>query len=419
MPAGNASNMTNDVAGEAGLRKRPWWSLEVVLGAVVVYLAVVGLLETKLWRPGTVFDGKTNCQIAEAQAWWDGRFDLPERVWDTALVNERVYSHFPLMFSFLAAGVAPFFQGVPHWVLLLAVGPIPLLAYGLFYRLTRSATWGAVLALGLVCGTSLWPVLNVALRGASPYYVNHALGTLGLLIFLIEFCGRRRVGVAGLGLIVATLSRQLTVAFAIPLIWLAVQGRDARQRRRQLFALGVTGVIVAGVPLAANTLKFGHPLRTGYGLIYEGRDDPVARDAQTHGLFAAHFVPRNLYYMNLGFPRLHRIEMAGEPEYHLQPNVKGVGIWWTTPVLLWLFFNVRRILRERAVWGLLAAAGIVFTILMFFHTTGQVQRGYNRFSLDFLPVLLVVIAPTCFAGKRRWISVAMVIWSVIYFRWLV
>ena len=87
--------------------------------------------------------------------------------------------------------------------------------------------------------------------------------------------------------------------------------------------------------------------------------------------------------------------------------------------MLWLWFDFRRIWERPAARSLLAAAVLVFVGLMFFHTTGEEQRGYNRFALDFMPALLAVIAPTCFAGRRRWVSLAMVMWSVVYFRWLV
>ena len=128
-------------------------------------------------------------------------------------------------------------------------------------------------------------------------------------------------------MIIATLSRLLTAAFAIPLVWLVLRDQPPAQRRRQLITLAVVGVVVAGVPLAVNTLKFGSPLQTGYMPIYAGRTDSFAIDAHEHGLFSPYFVPRNLYYMNLGLPRLHRIEMAGRPEYHLVHNIKGTGIW--------------------------------------------------------------------------------------------
>ncbi|MBU0719512.1 MAG: hypothetical protein KJ749_14800 [Planctomycetes bacterium] len=409
----------SDCEPEAGRRRQAYAGWHYGLGLLAVYVVVVGLLEVKLWRPGTVFDGSTNCQIAEAQSWWNGRLDLTERAWDTASIDGRTYSHFPLMFTLLSAVVVPFCDGVPYWLMLLVVGIIPLLAYVLFHRLSRSPMAATLLAVGLVCGTSMWPVISKALWTASPYFVNHVLACVGLLILLVELFGRQRVWVAGIGLLVATLSRQLTIAFAIPLIWMAFRQPEAPRRRRQVGALAVVGLIVVGVPAVANTVKFGHPLNTGYMAIYEGRDEPFARDAQEHGLFSAHFVPRNLWYMNLGFPKLYRIEMAGETEYHLQPNITGTGIWWTTPLLLWLFFDFRRILRDGASRLLLVAAVIVFVALMFFHTTGAEQRGFNRFSLDFLPVLLALVGLECLDAKRRWLSFAMVSWSVVYFRWLI
>ena len=63
------------------------------------------------------------------------------------------------------------------------------------------------------------------------------------------------------------------------------------------------------------------------------------------------------------------------------------------------------------------AAGLVYGMLLFWHATGAVQRGFNRYSLDYLPVLLALVAPTCCVGWRRWVSLAMVGWSVLYFRW--
>jgi hypothetical protein len=325
------------------------------------------------------------------------------------------------MFTIIAAGLVPFFGGVPHWFVVAALAlPVPLLAYLLFRRLTASSWWGAGAAIGLVAGTSLWPVLDRTLRGASPYFVNHVLATIGLLIFLIEFFGRRRVWASGMGLIIATMSRQMTVAFALPLVWQAWRGGPTDRRASRIAQLACVGLVVAAVPLTMNTLKFGHPLKTGYSLIYAGReDDAFARDAKTYGLFSWHFVPRNLWHANFGFPKLHRIEMAGETEYHLRPDFNGTGIWWTTPLLLWLLVDLRRILADPAARVLLVSSVTIYAALLFFHATGAEQRGFNRFSLDYLPALLAIVAPRCFVGWRRWLSVGMIAWSVVYFCWLI
>jgi len=399
------------VEGRRSTPRRVW------LGLVVVYVVVLVLFEPKLLRPGVVFDGRHNTQIVEAESWWNGRLDLPARRWDTALWEDRAYSHFPVMFTLIAAVFVPLCAGVPQWAMvLLVLVPVPLLAYALFLRRTSSPFWAALLAIGLVCGTSAWPVMKKTVTGGIPYQVNHTLALIGLLILLVEYYGRRRIVVLGLGLLIATMSRQLTMAFLAPLILLALDARLVRRARSRIAAIAIICVIVVGVPLVINTLKFGHPLQTGYKLIYEGREeDGFARDAKIHGLFAAHFLPRNLYYMNLGLPRLQRTKEAGKPE----PNTVGSGIWWTTPLLIWVLVDCRRLWRDRESRVMLASCAFIFTALMFFHATGSDQRGYNRFSLDFLPVMLAVGAPSCLRGRRRWVSLLMVVWSVAYFRWMI
>ena len=97
----------------------------------------------------------------------------------------------------------------------------------------------------------------------------------------------------------------------------------------------------------------------------------------------------------------------------------GTGIWWTTPALLWLWVDWRRILRNPRSAALLVGALIVAVALLFFHATGFRQRGFNRFSLDYVPVLLAVTAPNCIVGWRRWTTLGMTAWSVLYFGWLI
>jgi hypothetical protein len=392
-----------------------------LIGAAAVLVVFALLCEAKLWRPGEIFTIRENVQIAEARSWWEGRLDLPERKWDSALFNGRVYSHFPPMFSFIAAAFTPWFGGVPHWaVVLIVVLPVPLLAYALFLRRTDSAAWAAVLAIGLMFGTSVYPVLDKAIRGAAPYNTNHTLAVVGLLILLNEFYGRRRAWLMGVGLIVAALSRQLTLAYAIPFVWAASQQDGERPPAGKLAAVVLSGAIAVGLPLALNTLKYGHPLDSGYMYIYNDRpEDGFSRDARTYGLFSAHYVPRNLYYANIGLPKLYRIEIEGAQRSFLRPNIWGTGVWWTTPLLLWVFVELRRLWREPADRVVLLGAALANAALLFYHSTGYQQRGFNRYSLDYVPALLALVAPTCFIGWRRWVSLGMVGWSFVYFRWLI
>ncbi len=393
----------------------------VWIGLAVVLATVFLLCEAKLWRPNAEFGFEHNTQIGEAEAWLDGRTTLPRRAHDTALVDGRVYSHFPPMFSFVAVTAVALLGGVPHWLIvaLLAL-PVPVLAYVLFLRRTGSAKWATLLAIGLTLGSSAYPVIDKAIRGANPYYVNQLLGTIGVLILLIEYFGRRRVWVAGIGLIISSLSRQLTICYALPLAIMAWQIEPGQRRTGRIAVLALVGLITAGVPMAMNTIKFGHPLDSGYMYLYNDRpEDSFSRDARQYGIFSTHYVPRNLYYTNLGLPRVHEIEMAGEMETHLRPNQMGTGIWWTTPLLLLLFVDLRRIVGDQRERYLLIAAGLAFAALMFYHSTGFQQRGFNRYSLDYLPVLLALVAVSCRVGWRKWVSPVLVVWSVVYFRFLI
>ncbi len=417
----SADRLTSGVSAAKTDRAMSVSRRHCLIGAAVVLAVFVLFCEAKLWRPGDVFTIRENIQIAEARSWWEGRLDLPERKWDSALFNGRVYSHFPPMFSLLAAAITPWFGGVPHWaVVLLVVLPLPFLAYVLFLRRTDSAAWAAVLAIGLMFGTSIYPVLDKTIRGAAPYNINHTLAVVGLLILLNEFYGRRRAWLMGVGLVVAALSRQLTLAYTIPFVWAAWQKEGERSSVGKPAAVVLTAVIVIGLPFTLNTLKFGHPLDSGYMHIYNDRpEDDFSRDARTYGLFSAHYVPRNLYYANIGLPKLYRIEIEGTQRSFLRPNIWGTGVWWTTPLLLWVFVELRRLWREPADRVVLLAAALANAALLFYHSTGYQQRGLNRYSLDYLPALLALVAPTCCVGWRRWVSLATVGWSVLYFRWLI
>lgn len=402
-------------AGDLGHRMRAS-RREAALCGLLVLLVWLGLSQTRLWNPQRLITIKENVQVAEARAWWQGRLDLPERKWDTALKDGKIYSYFPPMFTLVSAAVVPFCpDGVPHFVLVLLVASIPLLAFGVFYRATGSTVWGMVLAIGYVAGTSAWPVLDRALRSAMPYHVNHALASIGLLIILLEYFGARRVWLAGIGLFIAVMSRQLTAMFAIPILYMAyAHGPPTSRRRRVIAAVGIFA-LVASAYLGLNSLKFGHPLVTGYQLNHEGRTDAFAQEAHAYGILSMRWVPRNLYYANVGLPTLHRERVGDEERVYLKPSAIGTGIWWTTPLLLWLFIDIRRIVRHRDSLVLLLGAAAVFGLLMFWHATGALQRGYNRYSLDYIPALLVLIAPSAIVGWRRWVTLGMIAWSLLYF----
>ncbi len=386
------------------------------LGGLALLIICALASDRPLWQPERVLGFAENVQIEEAKAIWHGRLDLPERRWDTALFGGRVYSYFPPMFTFIAALFVPFFDGVPHLFLVVLAAAMVLLAYALFVRLSGSIAWGMFLTLGLVMGTSHWPVLERMLRGGTPYNVNHVLATIGLLMMLISLAYDRWIGLACIGLAIAALSRQMTLAYAGPLLIWAWRRRKPSSGRASVWCACGTVVAVLLITLANNTLKFADPIDSGYIHNYEGRDDAFARDAREFGLFAAHYVPRNLYYATIATPWLHGIGADGQRAWYLHADDMGAGVLWTTPLLLWAVFEGRRLSKDRLHMALLGSVFVIFSALLFWHGTGSVQRGFNRYSLDYLPVLFAILVPGCLVtNKRRWLTVLMVSWSILYF----
>ncbi len=387
-----------------------------VLGCLAVLLFAWVLVQPSI-RPQRQLTARENSQVAEAQAWWNGKLYLPERTLDTALVDGRAYNVFPPMFTLIAAVFGPICWGIPQPFLVFAILlPIVVLAYAVCYQQTRSAPWAALLAIGFIAGTSAVKVLGTMTRAHTPYFINHALAMLGLLLLLADYFGRRRIWVGCIGLLIAAWSRQLTIVFAIPLLYAAMKKAPGRPRRCAIATVCFTGVVITALPLTLNALKFGNPLDSGYSYIYN--DQPpseISRNASDYGLFAPHFVPRNLYYSFLGLPKLDRVTADAKTELRLTPNYYGTGIWWTTPLLLFLFVDARKLWRDPQTRVLLVSVLGVFSALLFYHNTGWSQRGINRFSLDYLPVLYMMLLPRCLSGNRKWVAMGMVVWSLLYF----
>ncbi len=382
---------------------------------MVVYAAFYFLIDARSFRYPYRLTPMDNPNVAEAAAILDGRLELELRRQDTALVEGKAYNVYPPMFTLISLAVLPWSpEGVPIAVPVLLALALPGLAYALFRRRTQKIWVAVAFALCYLFGTSMLPVLNRAVGRGDVYHVNHLLSQLGLLIFLLDYFGHRRIWLGGLGLLIAVWSRQLTAAYLIPLVFAAVAGRTSAAWWRRAGLAACFAVVIAALPMTFNVLKFGHPLETGYRYVYAGWG-AEHRDPAEDGLFAVSYVPRNLYYMNLGFPSAELVGGFVRPK----PNLWGTGIWWTTPLLLYLWADLRRLWAERGSRMLLLAAAAVVAGLLLYHGTGYRQPGYNRFSLDYLVVMLAIIAPYGDGLRRRVFTPVLAAWSVWYFRWAI
>lgn len=193
----------------------------------------------------------------------------------------------------------------------------------------------------------------------------------------------------GLFLRMAVLSRQATilhVPFFSVLLWKTHTNDASKQAalKNILKFLGILGFFI-GSYLTMNWLRFGNPLDTGYAYIPLGGF--LKERVDQYGLFNLAYVPFNAIHMFLqGF----RVEFR--PPLFLDvcwTHLFGTSITFTSPFLFAAFWAKWDKGFVRAVW---VSVGLVLTLILLYYNNGWTQYNAQRFSLDFLPVLILLTA---------------------------
>jgi len=412
---------------------------QLAITLAILYCACLVVLGPMVQFSQWYIGPDNNQAAAEATAWLHDRLDLPERGGDTALYHGRVYNVFPPLLTiicFIYYGVTNLIYGeplaffTPLYVLVIAA-PIPILAYLAFRRSGAGTYWAAVLAFYAIAGSCLWPVAarlggNAAMvdnhRAAWIYSIQHVLAQAGLAIILIDLLGRRRLWLAGVGLIIATWTRQTCLAYCLPILWVAwdqwrkhgTSASPGRSRRRILLSAAIPIFIAVALPAGLNWAKFGNPLETGYKYIFDARNPnrPIVlgADGKIH-LFALGNVPRHAYQMFVAPP--------GVSLTHQGLRIVGVGpraaLWFGSPLLVFTLIDIRRWWRDSPRRTLMLATIPVIVADLMWHGPIVGSSGYYRYTLDFSLIWLVVITPWTTRPVRRWIVLACLAWSVFYF----
>lgn len=183
------------------------------------------------------------------------------------------------------------------------------------------------------------------------------------------------------------------VALVYPLL-LAIGIEHLRARGEHSLRPVARWVVLSGIPIAVsvalilgyNALRFDNPLDFGYSK--ENVNPQLADDLHTYGQFNLRYVPRNFRVMALAMP-------VWDAKNHLiLPDPKGMSLLLTTPALVYL---LRARKRSWLVAGAWLALALLLVPLLTYYNTGWRQFGY-RFSLDFMPVVMVLLATG--AGER-------------------
>lgn len=381
--------------------------------AVVTALAGAALLALLLLRAG-LKDTGLNSHGALADAFLHGRLwieSCPEI--DCALYQGRTYVIFPPLPALVAMPfVALFgFPGFKGFVFLgLALSALSLLA------------WRAILrALGVARADALWlvaalafasPLYQVTLRADGVWFYAQAVGFLMVTASLWAAICRKSLPLAGLFVGLAFLCRQMAIFYPLFLLFLCLP-----RERPLLEALrgAVKPVLLAGIPVAAaltvyfayNDARFGSPTETGYGFIHNpDQTSFIWHRIREIGLFSREYLLFNTLYLFL--QGIH-FEFGGPSLTTLTGFDKaGTALLVASPwVLLAFYAKLDRVFAAGA-----AVIAIIAGITLLYHSNGAEQIATQRYALDWLPILIVLMArgtrPAAFAALPL-----LVTWGVV------
>lgn len=441
------TSVSSTPAPRPSLQSPPEWRsrYRTIVCLVLLYAAIQLVAGPKIQLSQWQASEEWNAGIAEGGAWLRGRLDLPplvngrldwsyptatgdgsdfaRRLHDTAYVpnQDRIYNVFPPLAAIMTVALTPLHRvlGLPDgfWpaatLVYLIYIPLVITGFVVFNRRLNDPVWAAVLTLGWICGSAVLPNLRAA-QGGQLAQIYHVVSQIGLLILAADVMGRQRIWPGLIGLLISTYTRQLTCLYGIVLLWVAYKKYGPRG-----LALCIGGLAVIAAPLCAlNYAKFGSPLDFGYRYIYEGREiEEMAVNCHTHGVFSPHFAATNFYYLHIAPPRIADVSLTGINVQ--EDNPYGTSMWITTPMAVWALISAGQWWKEQSARWLMLGTIPVMLGLLCYHSPGFLELGYNRFALDFLPIWLLVSAPFTRGGKRTWVSVVLMMWSLLYFQAIV
>lgn len=301
-----------------------WW----FLGTLVVYLL-----------SGNGEFMHFNYHLHQAEAFLRGRLDIgtpPAWINELAWRDGKAHVYFgPAPSVLLIPFAAIWHMQVNLALVSKLVGAAAVAAAHLTMRrlgLAPGVAHGLTLLYGF--GTVAW---WCASHGNSWVYA-HLVANLFLWLSLAELAGRARGWLVGLWFSLAILSREAIVVASPAVLALLWQGQD---KGRRVAGAAAVAAVLAGLDMAFNMARFGHPLDSGYGAGNEAWG--AIHGNYQHGPFSLHHLVRMLPAYVWRGPDFH----AGWPVATLTDH--GLSLFWTTPAFLALL-PAGKLLLQRIGW---------------------------------------------------------------------
>jgi 4-amino-4-deoxy-L-arabinose transferase-like glycosyltransferase len=354
-------------------------------------------------------DGHHNAYIQLTQSLMEGHFNLPETAdkGDLCLFNGKLYLPYPPLPSLILIPFVLLFGAAHVNTVAIATAMSCLclyLLYQIFIKLKIDKEQIPWLILAVFFGTGFWFALFTTHH---VYAFAHITSFLFQLLFLNEILGKRRWWLAGVFIGCAFLSRQFTVfyvLFALGYMFYLHKNGKTQLRWKSILSFSASLGFFVALYFAYNYVRFGKALDSGYNyIVFIG---VLKERVHQFGVFNIRYFLFNLYCVLIkGF----NIQFTGNGYL----TVKDMDLWGTSLFAASPFL----VAGFRANWPKILKISAWVTIIvilvgqLFYHNNGYEQINTSRFTLDFLPLLIVLTALGS-AKVPLWLMKGMIAYAV-------
>jgi len=353
-------------------------------------------------------DGNHNSYLEFAQSLLHGHLSLPatNNNGDLAFFNGQLFLPYPpLPGIILVPFVLLFGNNVNTVAIATLMSCVNLyLLYSIISKIKIGKEYTPWLIAAVFFGTGYWYALFTSHH---VYAFAHITSLLFQLLIINEILGKKRWWLIGVFIGCSFLTRQFTifyVLFAAGYIFYLHKTQQRKVSVKDALLLFLPVGFFVGIYLVYNYLRFGNLFDSGYQhIIFIG---VLKERVQQFGVFSIRYFLFNLYCT---FIKGFNIEFDGKTYLH----IKDMDLWGTSLLSASPFL----IASIKAQWPKILKISAWLTIVvillgqLFYHNNGYEQVNTARFTLDFLPLLLLLM----FLGANKipgWLLKGMITYAI-------
>jgi len=355
-------------------------------------------------------DGNHNAYIQFAQSLLHGNLNLPATTdhGDLSYFNGQLYLPYPPLPGIILVPFVALF-GAAH-VNTVAIATAMscfclYLVYNILSKLKVDKEYFPWIIAAIFFGTGFWYALFTSHH---VYAFAHITSFLFQLLIINEILGKRRWWFIGVFIGCTFLTRQFTIVYALFVLgYMFYLYRIAKEKITFKTILSFSSPIACCIVLylSYNYLRYGNAFDSGYEhIVYIG---VLKERIQQYGVFNIRYVLFNLYCTLIkGF----NIQFEGAGYLKIKDmDLWGTSLFCASPFLIAGF---------KANWSktlIISAWTTILIILVgqsFYHNNGFEQVNTSRFTLDFLP-LLIVLMSLGISKVPAWLMKSLISYAVV------